>query len=205
MAYVLSFVVIGLMVALIVLLLRRQRAAEEARPALPRDPFDQSDSASGDPRKLRAGDMVEYLGERMFVRGSVRLKEGGFTWDEHFLDALNEDGSGRRWISVEEDPDLEVMLWTPYEGPQLSPSERTHTVDGITYRRTEHGVARYTSEGTTGLGGSGRVEYADYEGPGNRGLAFERYLAEDGSGTWEASLGERVPNGTLTVYPGSDA
>ncbi len=205
MVYLLAVVAIAAIVALIVVVLRQRRGATAAAPPLPRDPFDVADSASGDPRRLRAGDMVEFLGERMFVRGSLRLKEGGFTWDEHFLDALNEDGSGRRWISVEEDPDLEVVMWTPYEGPELSPTARELTVDGVTYRRDEHGVANYTSEGTTGVGTTGRVEYADYSGPAGKGLAFERYLDGDGQGTWEASLGERIPNGTLTIYPGSDA
>jgi hypothetical protein len=90
--------------------------------------------------------------------------EGGYAWSEHFLD----DGRGRRtWLSVEEDPDLEVVLWRELPDSGLVPSERELVVDDTTYRQVEHGQARYTGEGTTGLGDagtSGAVEYVDYDG-----------------------------------------
>lgn len=205
MPYVLTVAVCVAVAVVALLLYRGRRAAVEVRePRGPRDPFDAAELAAGDPRGLRAGDLVEYLGERYFVRGSLRLRQGGYTWSEHFLDTVSEDGGGRRWISVEEDPDLEVTLWEPYRAAELSPGARSLTVEGVTYQRTEHGTADYRAEGTTGVPPTGRVEYADFEGPGSRGLAFERFLGADGSGTWEASLGERVPNGTLVIYPGSD-
>jgi hypothetical protein len=142
--------------------------------------------------------MVEYLGVRYFVRGSVRLREGGFTWSEHLLDADTIEGT-KVWISVEEDPDLEVVWWTEHDIGDLVPDKKTITVDGVEYRRDEHGTADYRTEGTTGVGDGGRVEYVDYEGPGGRYLSFERY----GGGAWECGTGERVPTGTLTIYPGS--
>ncbi|MGH3239857.1 MAG: DUF4178 domain-containing protein, partial [Spirillospora sp.] len=167
-------------------------------PAAPRDPFAPEDQVAGDPRTLKAGDMVEYLGTRYFVRGSLRLKEGGYTWSEHLLDADTIEGT-KVWVSVEEDPDLEVVWWTEHELGDLSPGERTLVVDGVEYRREEHGTADYTSEGTTGVGVQGRVEYVDYEGPRGKYLSFEQY----GGGQWEAGLGERVPTGSMTIYPGS--
>lgn len=142
--------------------------------------------------------MVEYLGVRYFVRGSLRLREGGFTWSEHLLDADTIEGT-KVWLSVEEDPDLEVVWWTEHDIGDLTPDRRTLTVDGVEYRRDEHGTADYASEGTTGVGVRGRVEYVDYEGPRGRYLSFEQY----GGSTWEAGLGELVPNGSLTIYPGS--
>ncbi|MEE1930753.1 DUF4178 domain-containing protein [Streptomyces sp. TRM 70351] len=200
----------GLLAAVVIIALiaaviraRRRTAGRAAPPAPPRDPFAAEDSAAGDPRTLKAGDMVEYLGERLFVRGSLRLTEGGYTWSEHFLDAMDGTEGGRRWLSVEEDPTLEVVLWTEHRGTDLTPSRATLVVEGVTYHRTEHGTASYRSEGTTGLGETGRVEYADFDGPGGRSLAFERFVGAQGRGTWEASLGERVPDGTLTIYPGS--
>ncbi|WP_461036495.1 DUF4178 domain-containing protein [Streptomyces mayteni] len=195
----------------VVLLLRSRRRSAPPAPVVPRDPFAPDADTAGDPRLLKAGDMVEYLGERLFVRGSLRLSEGGFSWSEHFVDAMDGTAEGKRWISVEEDPDLEVVMWREYLGePRLLPTEPTLTVAGVAYRRTEHGTAGYRSEGTTGLAPTGRVEYADYEGPGGRALAFERFLNErgvdgQGVGDWEASLGERVPTGTLTIYPGGGA
>jgi hypothetical protein len=142
--------------------------------------------------------MVEYLGTRYFVRGSVRLREGGYTWSEHLLDADTIEGT-KVWVSVEEDPDLEVVWWTERDVGDLRPDRATLTFEGVEYRREEHGTAEYRTEGTTGLGDTGRVEYVDYEGPGGRYLSFERF----GGGAWEAGTGERVPTGTMTIYPGS--
>lgn len=141
--------------------------------------------------------MIEYLGVRYFVRGSLRMREGGYTWAEHLLDADQLEGV-KVWVSVEEDPDLEVVWWTETEMGDMSPSQKTITLDGVEYRREEHGTADYDSEGTTGLGVKGRVEYADYTAPKGRYLSFEQY----GGGRWEAGLGERVPTGALTIYPG---
>lgn len=204
-ALVLFLLLTAAVTAIVIIALRARRSRVRPLPA-PADPFSPDGHTAGDPRTLKAGDMVEYLGERLFVRGSLRLTEGGFSWSEHFLDAMDGPGGTRRWLSVEEDPDLEVVLWTEYDGASagepLTPSVRTLTVEGVDYHRTEHGTAAYRSEGTTGLGESGRVEYADYEGPRGRCLAFERFLGAGGRGIWEASLGETVPQGTLTIYPG---
>ncbi|MDT0321793.1 DUF4178 domain-containing protein [Streptomyces millisiae] len=202
-------VVIVLALVVIVLLARRSRTP--AAPPVPRDPFAPGGYTAGDPRYLKAGDMVDYLGERLFVRGSLRLAEGDYRWSEHFVDAMNGTSAGRRWISVEAEVDLEVVMWHEYRGAvPLLPGQPTITVDGVTYHHKEHGTAGYLSEGTTGLPPTGRVEYVDYEGPDGRGLAFEHFLNEPGldargQGRWEASLGERVPPGTLTIYPGGGA
>jgi hypothetical protein len=194
----LALILIALVVLIVVLLRRRPGTPAPApAPAVPRDPFAAEDQVAGDPRALKAGDMVEYLGTRYFVRGSLRLKEGGFTWSEHLLDADTIEGT-KVWVSVEEDPDLEVVWWTEHDIGDLRPGEKTIVVDGVEYRRDEHGTADYTSEGTTGVGVQGRVEYVDYEGPGGRYLSFEQY----GGGQWEAGLGERVPAGSMTIYPG---
>ncbi|WP_289008456.1 DUF4178 domain-containing protein [uncultured Thermomonospora sp.] len=188
------------LIVLIVVLVRRQSPHEpspQPRPA-PADPFASVGETAGDPRALKAGDMVEYLGTRYFVRGSVRLREGGYTWSEHLLDADTTEGT-KVWLSVEEDPDLEVIWWTEADVGDLRPGRPTLTFQGVEYRREEHGTAEYRTEGTTGLGDTGRVEYVDYAAPGGRYLSFERF----GGGAWEAGTGERVPAGTLTIYPGS--
>lgn len=193
-------VIVAIFVAIVVVLVARAlqaRRQQAEQVNVPRDPFAPGESTFGDPRTLQAGDMVEYLGERLFVRGSLRLREGGYQWSEHFIDDM--DGA-RRWLSVEEDPDLEVVLWNELKGTDLLPNARTLTHDGVEYRRDEHGTANFTSEGTTGLGSTGQVEYVDFEAKGGRYLSFERF---DG-GSWDVALGERVPSGTLTVYPGSD-
>ncbi|MBC6457804.1 DUF4178 domain-containing protein [Actinomadura sp. HBU206391] len=196
-AILLLLILIALAVLIVIVLRGRGRQPQEGTPA-PRDPFASVGEVAGDPRALKAGDMVEYLGVRYFIRGSVRLREGGFTWDEHLLEA--DTTAGRKvWVSVEEDPDLEVVWWTEVDIGDLVPDQPTITFDGVEYRRDEHGSADYRTEGTTGLGESGRVEYADYEASGGRYLSFERF----GGGAWEAGTGERVPRGTMTIYPGS--
>ncbi|HEX2313747.1 MAG TPA: DUF4178 domain-containing protein [Thermomonospora sp.] len=186
------------LVVIVVILLRRRPAPEAPQAPAPVDPFASVGEVAGDPRALKAGDMVEYLGARYFVRGSVRFREGGYTWSEHLLDADTIAGT-KVWVSVEEDPDLEVVWWTERDVGDLRPDRPALTLDGVEYRRDEHGTADYRTEGTTGLGDTGRVEYVDYTGPGGRYLSFERF----GGGAWEAGTGERVPAGTMTIYPGS--
>lgn len=197
-------IVIAVIIAVIVLVIRGRRRTKKQLPPPPQDPFGPANMTAGDPRGLKAGDMVEYLGTRYFVRGSVRMREGGYTWSEHFIDGDEPDGTDvRRWLSVEEDPDLQVVMWRRLDDNTLTPSSATLTVNGTEYHRKEDGTATYTSEGTTGLGNGGRVEYADYESAtaksGDRFLSFERY----NGASWETALGEPIPNGTLTVYPGS--
>lgn len=194
-----AIIVIAIIAAAVFLIVKYLRARDRARrSAVPRDPFAPEDSTYGDPRQLKAGDMVELLGERLFVRGSLRLREGGYQWSEHFIDDLDDT---RRWLSVEEDPDLEVVIWTELKDTGLTPNQKIITYDGVEYRRDEHGTAQFASEGTTGLGASGQVEYADFEASKGHYLAFERF---DG-GRWETAAGERVPPGTLTIYPGGSA
>jgi hypothetical protein len=195
---VLIVVLIVLVAALIVVLVMRGRANKPApqAPAKPQDPLADHEGVT-DIRTVRAGDMIDYGDQLYFVRGSLRLTEGGYGWSEHFLDDTRGD---RIWVSVEEDPDLEVVLWreTDLAG---EPGGKTMQVGGVTYTKDEDGTARYTSEGTTTVAAKGSVEYVDYEGPDGKALSFERF---DG-GKWEAGLGESVALPALRVYPaGSD-
>lgn len=195
----LLIVLIVLVVALIVLLvLRARRKAKPASqaPAEPKDPLADHQGVT-DIRTVRAGDMIDYGDQLYFVRGSLRLTEGGYSWAEHFLDDARGD---RVWVSVEEDPDLEVVFWRETDLID-SPGGKTMELGGVSYRKDEDGTARYTSEGTTTLAERGSVEYVDYEGPDGKALSFERF---DG-GKWEAGLGESVALPALRVYPaGSD-
>ena len=175
---------------------RQNRKPVDERPGKPVDPLADHQGVT-DIRTVRAGDMIDYGDQLYFVRGSLRLTEGGYTWSEHFLD----DARGSRiWVSVEEDPDLEVVLWRETD-EVTEPGGKSMTVAGVTYRKDEDGTASYTSEGTTTVAERGSVEYVDYEGPDGKGLSFERF---DG-GKWEAGLGESVALPALRVYPaGSD-
>lgn len=196
----LVIVLIVLVAALVVFLVLRGRAnskpAAPQEPAKPQDPLADHQGVT-DIRTVRAGDMIDYGDQLYFVRGSLRLTEGGYSWSEHFLDDTRGD---RVWVSVEEDPDLEVMFWRETDLVD-APGGKTMEVGGVTYTKDEDGTARYTSEGTTTVAEKGSVEYVDYEGPDGKALSFERF---DG-GKWEAGLGESVALPALNVYPaGSD-
>ncbi|MDQ3154314.1 MAG: DUF4178 domain-containing protein [Actinomycetota bacterium] len=184
--------VLALLAVVVVVAIRRSRPAPSRTRDTPQDPLAGHEGVT-DVRTLRAGDMVDYRGTLYFVRGSLRLTEGGFSWDEHFLD----DARGARcWISVEADPDVEVVLWNEREVPG-EPGTKRMEVDGVSYRLDERGTARYRSEGTTSVAEQGTVEYVDYTGDGDRSLSFERF---DG-GPWEAGTGEAVVLSALRVYP----
>lgn len=162
---------------------------EEARRL---DPDADNEDVYGNARNLDVGDIFEVAGKSYVVRGVVDLKEGGFTWKEVLLDSVDT----KKWLSIEEDPDLEVVLWTE-SAVSVEPGARTITHEGVSYDLEENGTAKYAGSGTTGLK-TGNVEYYDYEGTSGQRLSFERY---DG-GTWEAGTGEIVRPGVYKIYPG---
>lgn len=181
----------------------RSRREEHAARPQPSDPFHtgDQDSLRGDPRTLKAADIVEVRGEPFTVRGTVRLTEGGWTWSEHLLD----DAKGKQvWLGVEEDPDLVLSLWTPLgadtdEARPPQPGAKTIEFGGRTYTSEESGTAEYRSEATTGLNEHGEVRYHDYEAADGSMLGFEAY----GDADWEASLGEELSRYDVRIYPAS--
>ncbi|MEU5944098.1 DUF4178 domain-containing protein [Micromonospora sp. NPDC047465] len=185
--------VAGVVVAVVAL--RRGRS----RPQRPKDPGDplrdrDADALRGDPRRLKPGDIVEIRGTSYAVRGSIRLVEGGWSWAEHLLD----DAAGvRRWLSVEEDPELELVLWAAEPGATVTPGAPTIDFAGRRYNWNESGQARYTATGTTGLDPTGTMRYHDYQAPGGARLSFEAY----GEAGWEVALGEVLHRADVMIYP----
>lgn len=145
-----------------------------------------------DPRRIGVGDVVHYDGRDFIVRGTLELEEGGFRWHEHFLD----DVEVRRWLSVEEDEELEICLWQKVTAPQLTPGAAELDYQSERYALQERGRASYRASGTTGTGPSGHVDYVDYAA-GEKRLAFERF----GDGGWEVSVGHLVPPYLVDIYP----
>ena len=173
---------------------RQERLARE-QPAAPRtDPF-AADAGRPDPRRLKIGDVVAYDGRDYVVRGTIRLEQSGFAWDEHLLD----DTRGRIWLSVEDDEGLELCIWDRLSGSPLEPGPADLSHDGVDYRLQERGEATFRSEGTTGTASAGSMEYADYAAGGRR-LSFERF----GAATWDVSRGRVVGERELTIYPVTD-
>lgn len=176
--------------------LRSDKSPASPSPKGPHDPFAaKGDSAFGDPRTLKAGDMIDWGTERTWIRGTLRLSQGGYVWAEHFLEVEG----GKRWLSTEEDPDLEMALWTGRPDLDLTPHGKKIELEGTTYHLEEKGSGSYRSEGTTGLKPQGGFDYADYEAADGSLLSFERF----DHGPWEVSTGTRVAEGTFTIYPGS--
>lgn len=191
-------VVVLVLAGTVVYLLMRQRRSAPAAPSGPVDPFadKDSDALRGDPRALKAGDIVDIFGETFTVRGSLRLKEGGYQWSEHLLDNA---GGVRKWLSVEEDPELELVLWTETPGiPAPGGDEIEH--DGKRFRLDESGTARYIGEATTGLTPSGTVAYHDYRAGDGTRLSFEDF---GDSGKKEAAIGQVVFRSAIMIYPQS--
>lgn len=186
-------------VAVLVAWRRARRTAAGGANSTPADPFGQADADAyalrGDPRRLKPGDLVDIRGRSWAVRGSVELAEGGWSWSEHLLDDV--DGA-KRWLSVEEDPDVIVTLWTEVPGATVDPGSDTVDFDGRRYRLDEAGRARYTATGSTGLDPGGTMRYRDYEAADGALLSFEAY---GDSPRWEVARGERLHRSELTVYP----
>ncbi|MDR7301639.1 DUF4178 domain-containing protein [Haloactinomyces albus] len=200
-------VVVALVIGFVV---RHRSQRQESTEQEPIDPFHtgDQDSLRGDPRTLKAGDIVELRGLSYTVRGSLRLSEGGWGWSEHLLD----DAKGTQvWLGVEEDPELTLSLWTPLPDstddsadsrdstPRLEPGPSAIDFRGRTYTAQESGSAHYRSEATTGLNEQGTVRYHDYEAPDGSLLGFEAY----GEADWEVSQGEELSRYDMLIYPAS--
>jgi hypothetical protein len=187
--------VAGVVIAVVAVRRARRKATPKPGPA---DPFrnvdDDADALRGDPRRIAPGDIVDIRGVSYGVRGTLRFTEGDWGWAEHLLD----DAHGRKvWLSVEEDPDLELALWTEVPSATVEPGAATIDFDGRRYTSDESGRARYTATGTTGLNPTGTVRYHDYAAPDGALLSFESY----GEGArWEVGRGEQLHRAEVLIY-----
>jgi hypothetical protein len=193
----LLILIAGIVIGVLIYKQRSQAQKQDTPPPPPQDPFAASSTTdtAGDPRAIKAGDMIDWGHERTWIRGTLRLSEGGYVWSEHFLEVEG----GKRWLSVEEDPDVELALWTGRPDLTMVPQGKSIELEGVTYKLEEKGSGSYRSEGTTGLKAEGGMDYADYESEDGQLLAFERF----DHGSWEVSTGTKVAPGTFTIFPGS--
>ncbi len=186
------FVLLVVVVLLAVLLYRRSQ--QQKRPAAPpTDPL-RRDARGIDPRRLGVGDIVNHAGRDWVVRGTIEFDQDGFRWHEHLLD----DASTRRWLSVEDNEELEIVLWEAATAPELEPGGQRVEHAGTEYTLDEHGRATFRAAGSTGTAPTGEVEYWDYTA-GARRLSFERY----GTGSWEVGVGTVLNENELDIYPAS--
>ncbi|MDN5806842.1 MAG: DUF4178 domain-containing protein [Brevibacterium sp.] len=203
MSDILITVLVFIIVILITVIVVRKRAAnrrkseEKTAQSRPQDPFAAEQNTGGDPETIKAGDLLEFGNEKFFVRGTLRISEGGYNWAEHFFQA--DQSATRLWLTVENDPDLQVSRWRDRPDLDIEPKSKTITIEDTEYELVEHGTASYKAEGTTGLNETGGVDYVDYESGNGKLLAFERF----DHGRWEVSTGESIPVGSFTIYSGS--
>lgn len=179
---------------------KNSRKNEPAPPRPPQDPFADADTdvLRGDPLRIKAADLVELYGKTLAVRGTLRLSEGDYQWAEHFLDT----GTGvKRWLSVEADPDVQMVLWEEVTDTDLQPGARELSHEGVSFKSDEKGKARYVSEATTGLAPAGTLRYHDYAGPDGQKLSFEAF-GDDAK--WEVAKGLTLDRGQVTIYHQSD-
>ncbi|WP_017590291.1 DUF4178 domain-containing protein [Nocardiopsis ganjiahuensis] len=193
----LLILIVGIVIGVLIYKQRSAARKQDTAPPPPQDPFagPSTTDTAGDPRNIKAGDMIDWGTERTWIRGTLRLSEGGYVWSEHFLEVEG----GKRWLSVEEDPDVELALWTGRPDLTMVPQGKSIELEGVTYKLEEKGSGSYRSEGTTGLKAEGGMDYADYESADGKLLAFERF----DHGSWEVSTGEKIHAGTFTIFPGS--
>jgi hypothetical protein len=171
-------------------LVSRRRSRET--PALGSPTPDPPPGASA--QALKVGDVVNYDAHDFLIEGTLRFNQDGFTWEEHLL----VDGDMKRWLSVEDDEGIELVVWQKLIVPGLDPGANSVDHAGVSYKLDERGAANYNSEGVTGAAASGHMEYADYES-GKQRLSFERYGQDS---PWELSVGIVVAEGELDIYPG---
>jgi hypothetical protein len=186
--------------AIIVLIIAIRRPRTPKQGQARQDPLAFNAMPQFGPRQLGPGAIVSHGGTDYVVRGTVTLQEGPFVWWEHLIEG---DGAEPLWFSVEDDEGrLQLVLWKGRPDLQLQPGG-VLTVDGMQFHEQERGHAAYTSEGTTGLGPAGQMDFVDYNTAGETAfLSFERYGPEM---PWELSTGTPVRPGELTVYPAPPA
>ncbi|MEH1164750.1 DUF4178 domain-containing protein [Micromonospora sp. CPCC 205539] len=151
-----------------------------------------TETPRGDPQRLAPGDRVRIREREYVVDGTVRLVEGDWSWVQHLLGT----GTGM-WLSVEGNPDLELVLWTAEPGATVTPGAPTIDLGGRRYTWSESGQARYTAAGVTGLPPAGTMRYHDYQSGGAARLAFEAY-GEEG---WRVARGDLLDPAELAIQP----
>lgn len=143
---------------------------------------------------LQIGDIVQYLDTDWFVEGKLIYNSDGYTWLEYLL----QDEDRIRWLSVEEDDQVEVALLETLPGlevPGTPPDPLTY--NGVTYQLEESGKAQMTREGAT-LNRQGEFcHYYDY-----RGASGQRLSIEDWGDEREVTQGQKLRPSALTLLPG---
>ncbi|MEV4117545.1 DUF4178 domain-containing protein [Micromonospora sp. NPDC049645] len=196
-------VAIAVLVVVVVPLVVRARRRATARPdGLPPSGRPARGGAAetlrAGPLRLTPGDRVRIREREYAVSATIRLVEGDWSWVQHLL---ADDSGTRHRLSVEDGPELELVLWTAEPGATVTPGAPTIELGGRRYTWSESGQARYTATGETELASAGTMRYHDYQSGGAARLSFEAY-GEEG---WRVARGELLHPTDLTIRPAPDA
>ena len=144
---------------------------------------------------LQINDIVSHFGTDYIVEGRLDHWEEGWTWVTYML----KDGDKTRWLSAEEDDELEVSLWREIDDLHLSGPRPPEFLEwrGVKFRMVEYGTARINQQGRTGRKTGLSADYWEYEGPNGEMLSVERWGNE-----YEVSIGEEVNPYALEILPG---
>nr|WP_290227356.1 DUF4178 domain-containing protein [Trichocoleus desertorum] len=147
---------------------------------------------------LEVGDIVQYMGTDWVVEGKLTYDSNGYTWLEYLL----QDGDRLRWLSVEEDDQVEVNFLEPTQGLDIPSTPPTHlTFGGVAYRQVEAGTARMTRVGTTLNRQAEQCRYFDYAASDDAS-DHQVLSVEDWEGDLEITVGTRIRPTALTLLPG---
>ncbi|MEU7609258.1 DUF4178 domain-containing protein [Micromonospora sp. NPDC049204] len=190
-----TYLVVALAVLAAVVIVVAVRTRRSTRPG-GRSSDATAESRRGDPLRLGLGDRVRIRDREYAVSGTIRLVEGDWSWVQHLLD----DDSGTRYrLSVEDGPELELVLWTAEPGASVTPGAPTIDLGRRRYTWAETGQARYTATEEVGLPSAGTMRYHDYQSGGAARLSFEAY-GEEG---WRVARGDLLDPADLTILPRS--
>ena len=145
-------------------------------------------------KNLRVNDIFSWMGQDFVVEGKLTYQEGGDVWWEYRL----VDGGDVRWLTVEEDDELEVSLWEEIDLHVGGGGPDEHLEwEGERYRCVERGQARVSRDGRTGRKEGMSCRYWDYESSGETMLCVELW-----GNAWEVSQGEPLREGSWDILPG---
>jgi Domain of unknown function (DUF4178) len=182
-------VVIVLAVALVVLVTLRSGAVGGRVSAEPADVVD----AGGDwLASLKPGMLVRHRDEQLIVERTLHFADGDEQWVEH---RLADDRLGRSlWLEVQRRDGLEIVVYERLPSGEEPPGGAELARDGMTFRFSERGAARYRSDERAGPPKRGSVEFVEFAA-GRLRLAYERFDA----GPWEVSLGHQVEPADIEI------
>ncbi|MDX2217307.1 MAG: DUF4178 domain-containing protein [Oculatellaceae cyanobacterium bins.114] len=182
--------IIAIAVVAIILLVRQSQgkslipsSSQTGLPSLQRTVF-----------TLQAGDIVQYEGADWVVEGQLTYNSHGFVWMEYLL----QDADQIRWLSVEEDDQVEVCWLKPVKGLEIShtPPQQI-TVADVVFQLEESDTAQMTHLGATLNRQAQQCRYFDYSSADGQVLSVEHW-----DGETEITMGHQIRPSALILLPG---